>query len=158
MSHQEFIEQTVAGISSCISNIYMWQRCHQTSNISHTSVGYKIVDHSDVDGSYCRQLLQLHLHSRLYTWLQYIAQWQLQDEMRNISVLGFDVPYIRDFTIHQLYFWQKCPCCYQNGCYMWSTDYDTEENCMLKNNFFIDRLHARFIWRLHCYKQIMEPP
>ena len=43
-------------------------------------------------------LLQLHLHSRLNTWLWWIAQWQLQDETRNISVFGFDATYIRSFT------------------------------------------------------------
>ena len=42
----------------------------QTSNISNTLVGYKIVDHSDV------ALLQLHFHSRLNTWLQWIGQRQ----------------------------------------------------------------------------------
>ena len=44
-------------------------------------------------------LLQLHLHSRLSTWLQWIGQRQLQDEARNISVLEFGVTYIRDFRV-----------------------------------------------------------
>ena len=61
---------------------------HQTSNISHTLIGNKIF------GS-----LQQHLHSRLNTWLQYIAQIQLQDEMWNIQVLEFGAPYIRDFRL-----------------------------------------------------------
>ena len=39
-------------------------------------------------------LLQLHLHSRLNTWLQWIGQYQLQDETRNIKLLGFGAPYI----------------------------------------------------------------
>ena len=56
----------------------------QISNISCTLVGNKIVDHSDVVGASTVVLLQLHLHSRLNTWLQYIAQRQLQDETRNI--------------------------------------------------------------------------
>ena len=34
-------------------------------------------------------LLQLYLDSRLDTWLQWIEQRQLQDETRNIYVLGF---------------------------------------------------------------------
>ena len=43
-------------------------------------------------------LLQLHLHSRLNTWFQWIAQRQLQDETGIIEVLVFGVPYIRDLT------------------------------------------------------------
>ena len=43
-------------------------------------------------------LLQLH-HSRLNTWLQWIGQRQLQDETRNIEVLGFGAPYIRGFVV-----------------------------------------------------------
>ena len=35
-------------------------------------------------------LLQLHLHSRLSIWHQYIAQRQLQGETRNILFLIFD--------------------------------------------------------------------
>ena len=57
--------------------------CRQTSNIRHTSVGNELVDHSDVVGT-CRCCSQLHLHSSLNTWLQWIGQRQLQDEMRNI--------------------------------------------------------------------------
>ena len=45
-------------------------------------------------------LLQLHLHYLLNTWLPWIGQRQLQDEMRNIQVLGFGASYIRDFTIY----------------------------------------------------------
>ena len=41
----------------------------QTSNIRRTLVWNKIVDHSDVVG-----LLQLHVHSRLNAWLQWIGQ------------------------------------------------------------------------------------
>ena len=40
-------------------------------------------------------ILQPHLNSRLNTWLQWIGQRQLQDEMGNIQVLVFGVPYIR---------------------------------------------------------------
>ena len=43
-------------------------------------------------------LLQLHLHPRLNTWFQWIGQRQLQDETRNISVLGFGVAYTRGWT------------------------------------------------------------
>ena len=44
-------------------------------------------------------LLKLHLHSRLNTWLQYIAQRQLLDETRNISVWGFGASNIRDLMV-----------------------------------------------------------
>ena len=50
----------------------------QTSNISGNLVGNKIVD---VVGA---APVQLHLHSRLNTWLQWIGQKQLQDKTRNI--------------------------------------------------------------------------
>ena len=56
-----------------------WYR--QTSDISHTLVNNKIVDHADVVGA---APTQLHLHSRLNTWLQWIGQRQLEDEMRSI--------------------------------------------------------------------------
>ena len=44
-------------------------------------------------------LLQLHLHSRLNTWLQRVGQRRLQDEMRIISNLGFGASYIKDSTV-----------------------------------------------------------
>ena len=44
-------------------------------------------------------LLQLHLHSPLNNWLQFIAQRQLDAETGNISVLGFGASYSRDFTV-----------------------------------------------------------
>ena len=44
-------------------------------------------------------LLQLHLQYGLNTWLQWLGQRQLQDEARNISVLGFGATYIRDLTV-----------------------------------------------------------
>ena len=46
-------------------------------------------------------LLQLHLHSPPNTWLQYIAQRQLQAETRDIKVWEFGAAYIRDFTAIQ---------------------------------------------------------
>ena len=52
----------------------------QTSNISATLVGNEIVDHSDVVGA----AAQLRRHSRLNTWLQWIALRKLQEETRNI--------------------------------------------------------------------------
>ena len=44
-------------------------------------------------------LLQLHLHSQLNTWLQWTWQRQLQDETRNIYVLGSGASYIRELTV-----------------------------------------------------------
>ena len=44
-------------------------------------------------------LLQLHFHSRLNIWLQLVGQEQLQDETRNIKVLGFCATYIRSLTV-----------------------------------------------------------
>ena len=62
----------------------------KTSNISHTLIGNKIVDHVDVVGaSPVGAALQLHLHSRLYIRLQWFGQRQLQHETRNIQVWGF---------------------------------------------------------------------
>ena len=65
----------------------------QTSNIRLTSVGNKIVDHSD------EALLPLHLHSRLNAWLQWIRQRQLQGERRIILVLLFGASDIEDFMV-----------------------------------------------------------
>ena len=47
---------------------------HQISNISHILAGNKIVDHSDLVGA-------------------------VPNEMKNISVLGFGMPYIRGLTV-----------------------------------------------------------
>ena len=44
-------------------------------------------------------LLQLHLHSRLNTWLQWIGQRQLHDDKTNIAVLEFGATYIRDSNV-----------------------------------------------------------
>ena len=73
--------------------------CRKVSNIRRTLVGNKIVDHSDVVEQRLSALLQLHRHSQLNTWLQYIVQRQLQAEKRNIQVLAFGASYIRDFTV-----------------------------------------------------------
>ena len=50
--------------------IYFTMKYRRTSDIRRTLVGNKTVDHSDAVG-------QLHLHSRLNTWLQWIGQRQL---------------------------------------------------------------------------------
>ena len=57
-------------------------RYRQVSNISRTLIGNNIVDNSDVVGA--APMLQLHLHYRLNTWLQWIGHKQLQDETRII--------------------------------------------------------------------------
>ena len=72
-------------IKRCTS-LFMGYMYGQTSNISHTSIGNEIVDHSDV--------VRVHLHSRPNTWLQWVGQRQLQDGTRNIKVLAFGANYI----------------------------------------------------------------
>ena len=42
-------------------------------------------------------LLQLHLHSRLKTGLQWIGQRQLQDETIHVLILGFGAAYTTGF-------------------------------------------------------------
>ena len=44
-------------------------------------------------------LLQLHLHSQLHTWLQWIERRQLQDETRNIYAWGLGASYFRESTV-----------------------------------------------------------
>ena len=63
----------------------------KVSNIRGTLLGNKIVDHSDV--------VHLHLHSQLNTWLQWIGQRQLQHEKRNINIWGLGASYIRELTV-----------------------------------------------------------
>ena len=77
----------------------------QVSNKRRTLVRNQIVDHSTCLSA----LFQLHLHSPLNTWLQYMAQRQLQTETRIIWVLGFGAAYIRYFTVHSNKFslWQR---------------------------------------------------
>ena len=72
------------GVTSIVQiNQYVY---HQISNISHNLVGNKIIDQSDVVWALPVDAVssQLHLHSRLNTWLQWIGQRQLQDQIRNI--------------------------------------------------------------------------
>ena len=44
-------------------------------------------------------LLQLHLHSPINTWLQWIGQRQLQDETRNVWALVFGATYTGGLTV-----------------------------------------------------------
>ena len=73
----------------------------QTSSIRHTLVGTTIIDHSDVVGAapVGAAPTQLHLHSELNIWLQWILQRHLQDEKRYILALEFDVTYIKGLTV-----------------------------------------------------------
>ena len=41
-------------------------------------------------------LIQLHLYTRLNSKLHWIEQRELQDETRNIYILGFGATYVRD--------------------------------------------------------------
>ena len=65
--------------------------CQKISNISHTFVGNKIVDHSDVVGALPVSAVQT---TSSFSTLQWTGQRQLQDKTRNIEVLGFGVSYI----------------------------------------------------------------
>ena len=50
-------------------------------------------------GTRLSALLQLHPHSRLNTWIDWIGKRQLQDETRKIQIWGFCAYYIREFTV-----------------------------------------------------------
>ena len=52
-------------------------------------MGNKIVDHSDVVGALPVSATETTSSFSTYTWLQWIGQRQLQEEMRNIEGLGF---------------------------------------------------------------------
>ena len=56
---------------------------HETSNISRTLVGNKIADHSDVFGAAPVGTIPTTSSFLFHTWLQWIGQRQLQDELRN---------------------------------------------------------------------------
>ena len=56
----------------------------QTSNISHTLVGNKIIHHLDVIGGSPVGATSTNRHSRINTWLQWTEQGQLEDNARNI--------------------------------------------------------------------------
>ena len=70
---------------------------HQTSSISCTLVGNELlITH------HLSTLPQLHLCSRLNSWLQWIAHRQPQDEMTNIKVLGFGAFYIWGLMVYHM--------------------------------------------------------
>ena len=79
----------VCDISCCSSVLVTWHGViicvilltiyRQIFSTSRTLVGNWIVDRSDVVGASPVGTVQLHLHSRLNTWIQWIGQKQLQD-------------------------------------------------------------------------------
>ena len=68
----------------------------EISDMSYTLVGIKILISQMYLEHHLSTLLQLHLHSHLNTWLQWIGQRQLQDD---IQVLVFGAFYIRGLTV-----------------------------------------------------------
>ena len=84
---------------------------------------------------------QLHLHSQLNTWLQWIGPRQLRDETRNINVLGYGASYIREW---RYIIPSECSCkriapskqniCVQSGGFTWpATIFDCEQLIRLKS-------------------------
>ena len=67
----------------------------QTSDIRHTLLGNKIVDHSDVVGTASSGAAPST--SSFLTWLQGIVQRQLQHKTRNIFKFGDLVQLIFEF-------------------------------------------------------------
>ena len=80
--------------------LFLYINYRQVSNISRTLVGNKLLITQMELEHRLSALLQLHLHSQLNTFLQWIDQRQLQDETRNIYVWGLGVPYIRDLMVY----------------------------------------------------------
>ena len=70
----------------------------QTSYVNLILVGNKIVDESAVVGA-LPVGIQIYLHSRLNSWLQWNGQWQLEDETKNIYVLRFGAPYVKGLAV-----------------------------------------------------------
>ena len=104
----------------------------KTSDIRRASEGNKIVDHSDVVGAAPVGAVQLHLHSRLNTWIQWIGQIQLQYKTRK-KKLWFGAAYVRCLTVPHipkvitLSQWQSCDCPY-------ATDVSLDEMGKRPNN------------------------
>ena len=81
---------------------YQLKSYHQTSNISRTLVGNRIVDHSYVVGASLEHrlsaVLRMHRHSRLHTTSIDCSKTTARRDEKHLS-LGFFVPYIRDLTV-----------------------------------------------------------
>ena len=88
----------------------------QVSNTRRTLVGNQIVDHSDGVGA---APVQLHLHSPPNTWLQYIAQRQLQAETKKIFKFRDLVRLILEILWY-VKFYTVCASCYshQTKCHL----------------------------------------
>ena len=76
-------------------NKIFWDNYSQTSNKSHTLVGNKLVDHSDVVGA--SPVGTVPTTSSLSTY--HLASMDWAKTVRIILVLGFGAPHIRDFTV-----------------------------------------------------------
>ena len=80
--------------------INLIQSTKQTSGKYFIQVAYRpyiVAKPRKLTGRRHSEILILHLHSRLNTWLQWIGQGQLQDETRHIFL--FAVAYIRGFAV-----------------------------------------------------------
>ena len=105
-------------------------------------------------------LLQLHLQSQFNSWLQYIAQRQLQDETRIISVLGFDATYIRGLMVGLLSYTGPALEQLENKRFLkMFCDFQTSEKWQyilvcLQNILFLNWNYG--VWTFHkCQSQIM---
>ena len=88
------------GHGACITSA-AWG-CHkyrQTSSIKHTSIGNKIVDHSDVVGAVPVGAASTTSSFSTYHLLQWTGPRQLQDETRNIYIFGFGAYFIRGLMV-----------------------------------------------------------
>ena len=72
----------------------------QISNISRILIGNKIVDHSDVVRASPLGAVQLHHHSRLNTWLQWIGQKTIARRDEKHLSLGFGESYTRGLMVY----------------------------------------------------------
>ena len=78
-----------------------WVNYHQTSNTSHTLVGNKIIDHSDVIGaSPVGADPTTSSFSTQHLRFQWIGQRQTARRDKKHSVWQFCVSYIRDLTVY----------------------------------------------------------
>ena len=91
-----------------ITNPYLYrylnmQEYHQTFNLSLTLAGFKLLITEMYLEHRLSALIQLHLHARFNTWLQWSGQGQPQDQVRSIYVLGFGAPHTRGLKAHSIY-------------------------------------------------------
>ena len=91
---EQTVEQTVELLLILDDiTVMMWRHCNgilhnmyiQTSNISRTLGGNKIVAHPDVVGVSLSAPPQLHLHSQLNTWLQWLDKDNCQTRRETLS-------------------------------------------------------------------------